>query len=45
MEHQGFWKEDTVLKNRRLVAQFAMTRPQGARRRSQVLLEARRQVA
>ena len=31
VEHQGFWKEDTVLKNRRLVAQFVMTRATSSR--------------
>ena len=31
VEHQGFWKEGTVLKNRRLVAQFVMTRATSSR--------------
>ena len=31
VEHQGFRKEGTVLKNRRLVAQFVMTRATSSR--------------
>ena len=31
VEHQGFFNEDTVLKNRRLVAQFVMTRATSSR--------------
>ena len=31
VEHQGFLNEDTVLKNRRLIAQFVMTRSTSSR--------------